>query len=354
MILVCTLALISLSCSKKSVIKQDFTFQPKIDVISEEVKFNDIVEDYKYIKLETNIKCLIGKVNQLLIYKSRIFILTEEIYCFNLDGKFLFSINQKGKGPSEYIRIYNFSIDNDIIYLNTPQKILCFDYNTGEFLKNYKHDFGIMNMGCDGNKIYMDLLPNKPQTKNGRIFISNIYNLKSIKAIFFEKKYERNVQNQFIGYNKNFYFIDPFLNQVYKINDEQVENYIFFDFGDKNPTEAENATRLANRKISYTGYSKAQQLENVYETPDFVIANIILDKKFLVVLFDKNSNKSIAWNTYKGFKNEPYQIYINVAEAVYEDYFCKLVSAEFCNKQMIKSNVLLDPTHPEYIIIKLL
>lgn len=341
------LLLIFSSCSRKTEDKQVFTFHPKINVVNKQVKFNDVVEDYKYIKLETNENCLIGKINQVLIYKEKIFILTEEIYCFNMDGKFLYSINKKGKGPTEFIRIYNFSIDKDMIYLNSPRKIVCYDCNTGEFVKYYNLNIGARKLGVVGNNLYIDVLLIKSQTNKGRIFISNIDNQNSIKALFHEKKYELSVQNQFIGFNNNFYFIDPFLNQVYKIYDEKVESYIFFDFGDKNPTEAENATRLANRSLIKNFSSKARQLENVYETPDFIMANIIVGSDGLVILYDKKSEKSITW-TYKSFICEPYQIFIAEPHAVSEDYFCSVLSAVNYNKQTVKNSVIPEPSNPEF------
>jgi hypothetical protein len=107
------LILVSLSCTKKSGTNQNFTFQPKVNVISNELKFNDLIEDYKYIKLETNENCLIGEVRQFQIYKSNIYILTDVVNCFDPEGKFLFSINRKGRGPDEFIQIHNFSIDED-------------------------------------------------------------------------------------------------------------------------------------------------------------------------------------------------------------------------------------------------
>jgi hypothetical protein len=347
-IIVCSLVLISLSCSKKPGNNQGFTFQPRIDNLLKDFKFSDIVEEYKYIKLETNKNCLIGNVNQLLIYKGKIFILTEEIYCFDMEGKFLFSINKKGRGPSEFNKIYNFSIDEDKVYINDLRKILSFDCNTGEFLKSYKLEYLARKIGVAGNNLYNDLLPATPQTKNGRIFMSNIENPKSITALFNEKKFEQSVHKQYTGYDKNFYFIDPYLNQVYKISDGKIVKYLFFDFGDKNPTEAENATRLANNKMYYVGFNKAYQLENVYETPDFVMANIILMPDGLSILFDKNSNKSIAWNTSKDYVVEPFQYALNDADAVYGDYFCKVLYADVFNKNRINNNPILGPGNPEY------
>jgi hypothetical protein len=111
----------------------------------------------------------------------------------------------------------------------------------------------------------------------------------------------------FIGYNKNLYYIDPLLIQVFKINNDQIEKYIFFDFGNDSPAKSDIESLMARKPWTTKGYNKAFQLENVYETPDLVIASIILAHKFLSILFDKKSNKSIAWDVTKCEAGEFYK-----------------------------------------------
>lgn len=347
------LILVLVSCSKKTGSNQDFTFHPVVNVISNELKFNDLIEDYKFIKLETNENCLIGEVKQLQFYKSKIYILSDGLYCFNLEGKFLFAINQKGRGPSEFTQIHNFSIDEDKIYLNTPRKIMSFDSNTGVALKSYSTDYYIKYLCCDGNKIYIDLLqnPNNYPESGGRVFISDLKNQKSIKAFLPEIKNSRIGDHPFIGYNKQLYYIDPLLIQVFKIKNGQVEKYIFFDFGIDNPTKSDIESLMSRKPWTASGYNKAFQLEDVYETPDFVRAKVILMPKMLTILFDKKSNKSIAWDQVKSGKGELYQYFAGNVMAVYEDYFCTSISASFINYHKVRmkeTNLLLDPTHSEY------
>lgn len=346
------LILVLLSCSKKTGSNQDFTFHPIVNVISEELKFNDLIEDYKYIKLETNENCLIGEIKQLELYKSKIYILTDGIYCFNLEGKFLFAINQKGRGPSEFIQIANFSIDEDKIYLNSPRKIMSFDINTGTFLKSYPTDYYIKYLCCDGNKIYIDVLRNPKNFPEsvGRVFGSDLNNLKSIKA-FLPDIGDKRMGNEFIGYNKQLYYSDPLLNQVFRIHNDQVEKYIFFDFGDKNPTEADIISLLPENRKTFMGYSKAVQLKYVYETPEFVRASIFLAQKELTILFDKKSNKSIAWDAVKCGRGESYQYFTYNIMAAYENYFCTALPAAFIHSSKVRmneTNLSLSPNHSEY------
>jgi hypothetical protein len=347
------LILVSLSCSKKTGSNQDFTFHPNVNVISDELKFNDLIEDYKFIKLETNENCLIGEVKQLQFYKSKIYILTDVVNCFNMEGKFLFAINQKGRGPDEFTQIHNFSIDEDKIFLNTPRKIMSFDSNTGMALKSYSTDYYIKYLCCDGNKIYIDLLANPKNypESDGRVFISDLKNQKSIKAFLPEIKNSHIGDHPFIGYNKQLYYIDPLLIQVFKIYNNQVEKYISFDFGNDSPTKSDIESLMARKPWTSLGYNKAFQLEDVYETPDFIRARVILKPKMLTILFDKKSNKSIAWDAVKCGRGELYQYFADNIMAVYEDYFCTSISASFinhCKARMKETNLSLSPAHSEY------
>lgn len=343
------LLMLVIFCSQKSASGQDFTFRPKIKIITGELKFKDLVEDYKYIKLETNKSCLLGEIKQLQIYKSKIYIMTDGLYCFDINGRFLFAINNIGRGPNEILQLLNFSVDDDKIYLNTPRKIMSYNCTTGELLKSYKLDYMAIYICLDGNKLYMDLLPGQIK-ELGRVFISRLDDPKTVKAFLpeIENKY---MANPFTGYNKQLYYTDPLLVQVFKIHNDRVEKYIFFDFGKDTPSKSDVESLISRKPRTYQGYSKAFQLEDVYETADFVRARVILMPKMLTILFDKKSNKSIAWDAVKSGRGDLYQYFADNVMAVYDDYFCTSISASFINYSKVRmkeKNLSLKPTHSEY------
>jgi hypothetical protein len=348
-ILFFTLITLFIISSQKPALGQDFKFRPKIKILTDTLKFKDLVEDYRYIKLETNKSCLLGEIRQLQFYKSKIYIMTDGLYCFDINGRFLFAINNLGRGPDEILQLYNFSVDDDKIYLNTPRKIMSYNCTTGAFLKSYKLDYTARYICLDGNKVYMDLLPGMVK-EPGRVFITSLNDPKSVKAFLpdIENKY---MANPFTGYNKQLYYTDPLLVQVFKIHNDLVEKYIFFDFGKDTPSKSDVESLMTKKPRTYQNYSKVFQLEYVYETPDFIVAHYLLLAKGYSVLFDKKSNKAIAWNSDRKTKIEAYQWFPVAMNAVYEDYFCMVVNGNFVSgtkDSLIRGKVALSPTHPEY------
>lgn len=99
---------------------------------------NSIVS-YKFIPLETSGECLISNIEQIIIKDNKIFINSgkEKLFVFDILGKFITQIGNKGNGPGEYKAIFNFHIDdanNRIIVADAGQNRVI--YYT---LDNYKH-----------------------------------------------------------------------------------------------------------------------------------------------------------------------------------------------------------------------
>lgn len=92
------------------------------------------------IKLETSLSCLITNIKQVEINDSHIFVLdSNNLYSFTHDGKFIAKIGNKGEGPSEYIGLSTFYV-NDIkkqvtIIDDFKNLLLSYDYD-GKFLSS--------------------------------------------------------------------------------------------------------------------------------------------------------------------------------------------------------------------------
>jgi hypothetical protein len=153
-VLVLTFILIT-SCSKKEIIeknkKSDRLEIINLDITSHKVypekgKFEDYFESYDIIPLETTPKSTIAKIERIFFFKDKFFLLDlelDELFIFDKKGKFLNKINNKGKGPNEYIGLSDFTINEDeekiVLYSNFPKKILVYDIE-GKFIKQYKQD----------------------------------------------------------------------------------------------------------------------------------------------------------------------------------------------------------------------
>lgn len=86
-----------------------------IDVLSQtgpEIKnLSEIATDIQYIPLETAPEALMRYVTYLKTANDKFYINTVlEILCFDKSGKFLYKLDQQGRGPQEYIYISDFDI----------------------------------------------------------------------------------------------------------------------------------------------------------------------------------------------------------------------------------------------------
>lgn len=107
-----------------------------------------------YVPLETKEECLIGEVEKIIVKQDKIFVadftVSKTLFVFDMQGKFLFKINKRGKGPGEYIQFHDFDVNIDgSIYLwdiNLCKFIIC--DSTGTFVREMpmKHRFDFFCM----------------------------------------------------------------------------------------------------------------------------------------------------------------------------------------------------------------
>jgi len=83
------------------------------------VRLSEISTDIKMIPLETTEESVLGSVAQVLYDNDRVFVRDfHGIHAFDLSGKFLFSINRRGRGPGEFFTIPgNITMDKENIYI---------------------------------------------------------------------------------------------------------------------------------------------------------------------------------------------------------------------------------------------
>jgi hypothetical protein len=106
-----------------------------------EVELSKIAKSIRYIPLETKESCLLGKIRKLIIEDSLMFISDmDELFVFNLNGQFIYKVSRFGRGPGEYINIWDFDIsleDNLLtIYSDRSKKVIQYDIS-GQLQNEY-------------------------------------------------------------------------------------------------------------------------------------------------------------------------------------------------------------------------
>jgi len=115
-----------------------------IDSIPKEEKigYSSVFKKGKTIILETKNECLIGSIDGIQVLEDKLFILdylTNSLWVFNKEGKFIRKIGGPGQGPGEYLDISDFTIDplkKEIYLLDSSAKIYKYIVDTGNFINS--------------------------------------------------------------------------------------------------------------------------------------------------------------------------------------------------------------------------
>jgi hypothetical protein len=109
--------------------------------LTDDVQLSDSLE-FTFIPLETNEQCLIGVVRQVEIRDGKIYILDLKqmaLFVFDMEGKFLTRIGNRGEGPGEYITpmSFDFDLSANMIVVNDIEKKALLYFGLDDYRFNY-------------------------------------------------------------------------------------------------------------------------------------------------------------------------------------------------------------------------
>ena len=143
----------------------------------------------------------IGRVDKIKIFKNILFVLdmnyAKMLFAYDLkqNGKFIFSIGNKGKGPGEFLKLSDFTIDsinNQLLVTDIQlRKISYFDLN-GNFQKENLLKFSPIKI--HSHKDYLFFINNAQKEKDMGIKITD-KNLKVLKEYFSYKDFPLTISN---------------------------------------------------------------------------------------------------------------------------------------------------------------
>ncbi len=114
--------------------------------------------EVQYIPLETTKNSLLRGVGQIRMNDSIIAISDyKKLLLFNKEGIFLRQIGTRGKGPGGYLRIYDFELNGDTIYLTSTGKRSVLKYTLdGKFQEEIEvgHQFTHFSVTADGHIVW--------------------------------------------------------------------------------------------------------------------------------------------------------------------------------------------------------
>jgi len=128
-------------------------------------KLSFFFKSAKCVRLDDDSKAIIGGISKLVAYNGKLYVSdtkdAKSLIVFDDDGKYIMKIGERGRGPGEYVRFDDFTIntdENEIILLDYG-RIHIYDLN-GKFLKTVQLqqvDGNITTLQYYDSLIYTDI-----------------------------------------------------------------------------------------------------------------------------------------------------------------------------------------------------
>lgn len=213
---------------------------------SEKINISEFADSVKYIKLQTDQNCIIGRIVKLIIKKKYIYVCDVSqmiIFVFDKNGHFVAKLDKKGNGPEEYSGFGGLFVDDNeefIEIFTRDGELIKYSNITFDFIEKNPLELIFSNYSLKVNDTYYfstqqnTNIVNKKET-NADIIVAK--NGKIIKTLF-EKNINTNsmsfvpIANDLILNDNNELFTSVlYSNTFYKIQDLEAIPILTIDFG---------------------------------------------------------------------------------------------------------------------------
>ena len=294
------LSLLFFSCTKEE--KSDFKYELSIDEFRDSVRFSEIIDSVSYIRLETNQKNIIYDIEQILVNNGLIFIQDRKsVSCFDLSGKWKYTLKEKGHAKNEFIFIQTISVDNNKLYVydNAKHEMIIFDANSGEFIDYIQVPYYAINLFCVDGMFISDTQGTKTNSNpTGELY--QMYDLgnekKSMNYLFTLFDILAPIQSNNLcmdGLNVSSYFY----NKMWKITSNGIEPYLNISFPeDKAMTQEEYEVirKWENGDGPLDIGNHICGLVHVQETNDYITGDI-MENEICFFIYNKKQNRYVCY-----------------------------------------------------------
>lgn len=299
------LLIIFCSCGRNNTIeKGNAESVLKIDLLSEPEstvkKLSEFATCIEYIPLQTLEGSLIsGQTRKIIDIDKRIYIQNnDEILCFDMDGKYLFKLQNRGRGPKEYTFLDDFDVssDNRFLILLSTSRLLIYGISEKGFtfqrsipLKDPaplrvsivpQTDYAFLLIApWRGTEPTLSLLINT--TGDTIHFKPNCYKYKMVNKINYR------ASNEGIAYSTgvNVCFKERFSDTVFYVDAKgnfSKPRIIFDSHGTTMSPEMRGGSETPGNNITY--------IANLFETSRYVFYRYFTMKTQNALLFDRKTN----------------------------------------------------------------
>lgn len=277
-----------------------------IEVPLEQIGDDNFIKNAEYIFLDQ--EYLIGKIGRILFFENVIYIhdeMTDRLIAFSRKGKYLFKIDEKGKGPMEYLKLTDFTIDKDgkliLIYDSYGHKLLKFSIDEHKFVGEQTIDFHPTAFAWNENSLffynpYTINYPREDKYHYSLIVMSD--KLKSEKRYF---KISDNLgsfmsdpNSKGFFYGKGLYFQNRFENVVYSLTKDSIYPYCEINFQNNEDFNFALDDAISKGTRDTERYNQcASDIRDFCENENLITFNYKRNRKLYSVIFSKQKNEIV-------------------------------------------------------------
>jgi hypothetical protein len=280
-----------------------------IDLLSQPsdklTKLSEIASDVEYIPLQTSENSLISYIHDLKTDSTRfyIYILTK-ILCFDKKGKFLYELDNTGRGPEEYIYINDWDIspENNLLLIYANRKILLYN-NTGNsfvFIKslNFNEILSKADFIPGQNAILLSFFSPSGDEPLRNVVINFFGDTLKVRQNCYKYILSKNMgfgmtwDNLIYNYNDAIHFKEMLSDTVFTIDqNKKVKPYFIFN------SHGKHLTPQALANFSFVHLFDYIQIVNVMEVPRYILYNYGYTTTMYFEIYDKVLNKIFGIDT---------------------------------------------------------
>ena len=323
----------------------------EIQQIQDSINFDSVIDSYEYICLSNKNGYVLGEIEQLVIYENRIYISSDGVFCFDIEGNPIFKIADKGHKKSELAEVTSISIQDGVLYVYDEPKQVIHKYNstTGNFIENIDapiYASGIFklkgNFVADNYSGY----PCEYYKGNARFLICQDFSNGPLAEYFTEDAYKIHIKGQ-LTYNNSYVLLsDYYNNKLYKIDDYNCTLEYCINYKSSNKLSSSEINKLVSDGQTSMNNSKFQYgLSNVYENENHLVGKCN-EGIYSYFLYCKKTNSVLA---FKQYINSNYQLAPYDFCGCYNDYFISIFMPDeiLCMRDLLGFGKVLPSSHPD-------
>jgi len=317
-----------------------------------------LVDSVQYIQLESNIDAIIGDISKIKWIDDKLYIhdkISNALYIFSDKGEYLFCLDNRGKGPGQFINIGTFSVDkkDKSIHLYDDHSFKITKYDSIGNLVSEKMVEYLIEDFIVTQEVYniSTSLPCRNKIKNGssmnRLLSiqENKINRTALKSTYTSalRKFQES-SNRFSCNNNSISLLDEYSSSILKIDTSgYIINKNFIDFGKYTVKNIYDMTEKEMEiYLKSDDNNNSAKLYRINETSSWWLMEYSYQTIMHLSLYSKTAQKSINLRGY--WLNDKDNFPLPFPITVQGDYLISKMDA-FTFKTLMEDTEIDRPQH---------